>query len=65
MSNQEPLRILQIPGKMDYGGVSAVIMNYYRHIDKNEVQFDFAVNEDCTFPQEEELRTGGSMVYLP
>lgn len=63
MSDKEPIRVLQVPGKMDYGGVSVVIMNYYRHIDKSKVQFDFAVNEDCTFPQEEELSSGGSNVY--
>lgn len=63
MSDKKLIRILQIPGKMDYGGVSAVIMNYYRHLDKSRVQFDFAVNEDCTFPQEAELKEGGSTVY--
>lgn len=36
MGTLEPIRVLQIPGKMDYGGVSSVIMNYYRHIDKSK-----------------------------
>lgn len=63
MNSQEQIRVLQIPGKMDYGGVSAVIMNYYRHMDPARVQLDFAVNRDCTFPQQEELTAGGSRVY--
>ena len=37
----EPLRVLQIMGIVESGGVEAVIMNYYRHIDKSKVQFDF------------------------
>lgn len=59
----ELIRILQIPGKMDMGGVSAVIMNYYHHIDRNIVQFDFAVNRDCSFPQEQEIRKDGNKIY--
>lgn len=57
------VRVLQIPGKMDRGGVSSVLMNYYRHIDSQKVQFDFAVNKDCTFPQEKELREGGCQIW--
>ncbi|MCM1541802.1 MAG: glycosyltransferase [Blautia sp.] len=63
MRTQKVIRVLQIPGKMDYGGVSAVLMNYYRHIDKSKVQFDFAVNIDCAFPQQNELIAGGSKLY--
>ena len=29
-----PIRVLQIMGIVESGGVEAVIMNYYRHIDK-------------------------------
>ena len=39
--NNEPIRIAQIMGKMNSGGVESVVMNYYRNIDKNKVQFDF------------------------
>jgi glycosyltransferase EpsF len=33
-------------GKMMSGGVESVVMNYYRHIDRTKVQFDFIVDED-------------------
>ena len=33
-------------GKMLGGGVESVVMNYYRHIDRNKVQFDFLVDDD-------------------
>jgi hypothetical protein len=44
----EPKRIAQIVGKWVGGGVEAVIMNYYRNIDKSKIQFDFLCDEDST-----------------
>lgn len=35
------IKVLQVIGSLNYGGIESVIMNYYRHIDRNEVQFDF------------------------
>ena len=43
---QTPIRIAQIMGKMNSGGVESFILNYYRNIDKNKIQFDFIVDED-------------------
>ena len=48
---QTPLRVAQIMGIMNNGGVEAVVMNYYRAIDRSRVQFDFFVDENCSFPQ--------------
>jgi len=40
----EPIRVLYINGGiMDRGGISAFMMNYYRHIDRRKVQIDFVV----------------------
>ena len=41
-----PIRVLQIMGIVESGGVEGVIMNYYRHIDKSKVQFDFVVHKN-------------------
>ena len=41
---KEPVRALQIIGIVCGGGVEAVIMNYYRHINRNKIQFDFVVD---------------------
>lgn len=51
-------------GKMNRGGVEAVVMNYYRAMDKNKVQFDFFVDEDSEFPQREELEKAGAGIYM-
>ena len=58
------IRIAQVVGKMFNGGVEAVVMNYYRHIDRNKVQFDFIVDEDSTFIPHEEIEKLGGRVYI-
>ena len=35
------LRVLQAVTCMDRGGLETMLMNYYRHIDRTRVQFDF------------------------
>ena len=63
---QSPLRVAQITGIMNNGGVEAVVMNYYRAIDKSRVQFDFFVDETSSFPQREEIeRLGGRCFLVP
>ncbi|MCI9379387.1 MAG: glycosyltransferase family 1 protein [Eubacterium sp.] len=64
MADYAPLRVLQILNHMDYGGIEAVVMNYYRFIDRSKVQFDFAVSIDSSLPQREEIEGLGGRVYL-
>lgn len=59
----EPIRVAQVLNRMDSGGIEAVVMNYYRHIDRNKIQFDFYFAEDSTFPQKEELIELGAGIY--
>lgn len=35
------IHVLQVVGSLGYAGVEAVVMNYYRHVDTEKVQFDF------------------------
>lgn len=35
---EEPIRVAQIMGKWLGGGVEAVVMNYYRHIDRTKIE---------------------------
>ena len=63
---QTPLRVAQIMGIMNNGGVEAVVMNYYRAIDRSRVQFDFFVDEACSFPQCAEIeQLGGRCFRVP
>lgn len=40
------LRVLQVIGAMGSGGAETLLMNVYRNIDRNRVQFDFVVLTD-------------------
>lgn len=66
MMEDAPIRIAQIMGKWLGGGVEAVVMNYYRHIDRNKIQFDFICDEDSTnIPYEEIEKLGGKVILIP
>ena len=63
---QEPIRVAQIMGKWLGGGVESVVMNYYRNIDRNKVQFDFICDEDSKYiPKEEIEKLGGRIILIP
>lgn len=60
------LRVAHIIGDMAGGGVEAVVMNYYRHIDKSKVQFDFIIHDTSTHvPKQEIEELGGRIFYVP
>lgn len=64
MPVQPPVRVLQVLNHMDYGGIEAVVMNYYRFTDQSKVQFDFAVSEDSILPQKNEIQKRNGTIYL-
>ena len=60
------IRIAHIVGKWVGGGVEAVVMNYYRHIDRNKIQFDFICDDDSTnIPYDEIEKLGGKVILVP
>ncbi len=62
----EPIRILQVVTQMTRGGLETMLMNYYRHIDRSKVQFDFLEHRSYMAPYDEEiLELGGRIHRLP
>ena len=59
----EPLRVAQVMGYMNGGGVEQVVMNYYRHVDRARVQFDFIVCEGSGLIPREEIESMGGRVF--
>ena len=60
------VRVLHYVGIMNRGGMETFIMNIYRKIDRDKVQFDFAVHGDRAGDFEEEIRSlGGDIYYFP
>ena len=63
MKIKEPIRVLQIVGIACNGGVEAVVLNYYRHMDKSKVQFDFVVHKNPAENFVAEVKKGGGRLY--
>lgn len=62
----EPIRVAQVIGIAINGGVESFWMNYYRHIDRNKVQFDFLVESTSDIIDKEEIeKMGGRVVIIP
>ena len=54
------IRILHSVSNMDRAGIETMLMNYYRHIDRNQVQFDFLCNKTKPGAYDDEVqRLGG------
>lgn len=64
MGKQEAKRVLFVLNHMGHGGIEAVVMNYYRFLDRDLIQFDFAVCEDSPLPQREEIEALGGRIFL-
>lgn len=66
MMKNEPLRILQLPNTLSKNsGIMGVIMNYYRHLDREEIQFDFLCFKTNDFDYYDEINSlGGRVFYL-
>lgn len=61
------IRVLQVVYNMDAcGGIQSFIMNVYRQIDRNKVQFDFLLCEQTNSHYEDEIkRLGGKLYFIP
>lgn len=60
----KPIRILHIVQKMEAGGTQAFLMNLYRNIDRDKIQFDFLVEyEEKEFYDDEIISLGGKIYY--
>lgn len=62
MSN-EPIRVLHVVGRMDRGGIETMIMNIYRNIDRDRVQFDFLSHFGREAAFNDEIRSLGGKIY--
>lgn len=60
---KKTVRVLQIIGLACGGGVESVILNYYRNIDKDKVQFDFVVHKHPLKSFVDEAEIYGGRIY--
>lgn len=57
-------QILHIMGSADVGGISAVVLNYYLHMDRTQFHFDLALNSETVGRNGRRLQEMGSRIFL-
>lgn len=57
------LRVAIVGGKIHSGGKKNLIMEYYRHIDRSKIQFDFICDSDSNSIPDDEIHELGGRVY--
>ena len=63
---QDKIVIAHIIGKWLGGGVESFVMNYYRNINRDKIQFHFICDRDSTnIPYEEIEMLGGRVILIP
>lgn len=60
------IRVLQCVNIMDRAGLETMLMNYYRNIDRTQIQFDFLTHrEECGAYDMEIESLGGKLYHAP
>ena len=58
-----PIRILHIVNYMDRGGLETMLMNCYRHMDRDQIQFDFLVHRSFRADYDDEIESMGGKIF--
>lgn len=58
-----PIRVLHVVTIMDAGGIETMLMNLYRNIDRDKVQFDFLVHREKEGFFDAEILSLGGKIY--
>lgn len=58
------IRVLHSVSNMDRAGIETMIMNYYRHMDRTKVQFDFLANKSKPGAYDEEIKSLGGRIFI-
>ena len=60
------IKVLHFVSKMDRGGQETFIMNVYRNLNRNKIQFNFLCSENVVGDYDNEIdNLGGKIFYLP
>ncbi|MDD3304292.1 MAG: glycosyltransferase [Clostridia bacterium] len=63
-NDNEPIRVLHVIRAMNMGGAETFIMNLYRNIDREKIQFDFLTSREGCYDKEIKL-LGGRIYEIP
>lgn len=60
------IRVLQCVNDMHRAGLETMLMNYYRNVDRSQIQFDFLTHRPYRSDYDDEIESmGGKMYYAP
>ena len=59
----DQIRVLQVVPNMHRAGLETLIMNIYRNIDREKIQFDFLVHYNQRFDYDDEIEQLGGKIY--
>lgn len=57
------IRILQVVNDMQRAGLETIIMNYYRSVDREKIQFDFLMHRPERSDYDDEIERMGGKIY--
>lgn len=57
------IRVLQVVNNMHRAGLETMLMNYYRHMDREKIQFDFLTHRPEKDDYDDEIESLGGKVY--
>lgn len=63
MNMANPKRVLNVLGTTNLGGAESRVMELYRAMDRDRIQFDFLVHTDKEGQYSEEIRRLGGRIY--
>lgn len=63
LEKTNPIRVLHVVTYMGRGGLETMLMNYYRHMDRSKVQFDFLTHRDFRADYDDEIESLGGKIY--
>ena len=58
------IRVLHSVSNMARAGIETMLMNYYREMDRSQIQFDFLANKPVPGEYDEEIRGMGGRVFV-
>ncbi|KPB05741.1 glycosyltransferase family 1 protein [Bacillus sp. CHD6a] len=59
----KPIRVLHVLGALNRGGAETMVMNLYRNIDREKVQFDFIIHTNKKCDYDDEIKSLGGKIY--
>ena len=60
----EPIRVLHMIASLNIGGSQSFVMNLYRNIDREKIQFDFIIDKPDETELKDEIESLGGRVYV-